>query len=303
MLDDADILRRTLESTPVGLYVVDRDRKILLWSDGAERITGYRRQEVIGQSCKDGILIHCDQSGACLCDKGCTLSAALLNGRAPEAILFLKHRHGHRVPVRVHSVAIRNGRGAVIGALQAFHEQTVVTRNVGPNGSATLTTQTHASSVVPTRPLTLALLREALAASRAQMIGCGVACIQVAQFQEFKSTHALAAANQIMDSIAGTIREMLRQADLVGRWSESQLLVVLPGCQTAALEAVATRLARLAHQARIRWWGDDLSANVWIGAVMARPDETPDEVAARAAKAAEACAQRSANEDVVLIEN
>lgn len=303
MLDDVEDLRRTLESTPIGLYAVDRDRKILLWSDGAERITGYLRQEVIGHSCKDGILIHCDHSGACLCDTNCALSAALLNGRAPEAILFLKHRHGHRVPVRVHTVAIRNGRGAVVGALQAFHEQTVVTRSVGPSGTSTLVTQTHASSVVPTRPLTVALLREALAASRAQMIGCGVACIQIARFEEFRSSHALTAANQIMDSISGTVRQMLRQADLVGRWSESQLLVVLPGCQSAALEAVATRLARIAHQSRIRWWGDDLSANVWIGAVMAHPDESHEAVAARAIKAAEACAQRSAVDDVVLIEN
>ena len=33
--------RDILEGLPNGVYVVDRDRKILFWNDGAEQISGY----------------------------------------------------------------------------------------------------------------------------------------------------------------------------------------------------------------------------------------------------------------------
>jgi len=41
--------RIVLESLPNGVYVVDTERRILFWNDGAEQITGYLRQDVIGR--------------------------------------------------------------------------------------------------------------------------------------------------------------------------------------------------------------------------------------------------------------
>lgn len=41
---DPSHYRAILESLSTGVYVVDRERKILFWNDGAERITGYLRR-------------------------------------------------------------------------------------------------------------------------------------------------------------------------------------------------------------------------------------------------------------------
>ena len=56
-----EILRYALESLRVGIYLVDRDRRIVFWNDGAEQITGYLRAELIGRCCNDQILNHCGQ--------------------------------------------------------------------------------------------------------------------------------------------------------------------------------------------------------------------------------------------------
>jgi len=60
-LHDPEICRTILESLPAGLCVVDMQKKIVFWSDGAERITGHLRHEVIGHSCVSETLLHCDQ--------------------------------------------------------------------------------------------------------------------------------------------------------------------------------------------------------------------------------------------------
>ncbi|HKV60269.1 MAG TPA: PAS domain-containing protein [Candidatus Acidoferrum sp.] len=49
--DEFDVCRNILESLLTGVCVVDMQKKIVLWSDGAEHITGHLRHEVIGRSC------------------------------------------------------------------------------------------------------------------------------------------------------------------------------------------------------------------------------------------------------------
>ena len=42
---DFDFFRSILEDLHLAVYVVDRGGKIVFWNDGAERITGYLRQD------------------------------------------------------------------------------------------------------------------------------------------------------------------------------------------------------------------------------------------------------------------
>ncbi|GAB1400628.1 hypothetical protein MASR1M66_20830 [Aminivibrio sp.] len=84
-----------------GVYFVDLDRKITFWNKAAERISGYRSDEVLGSSCKDNILIHVDSTGRNLCQDGCPLHATMADREIRMADVFLHHRRGYRVPVSV----------------------------------------------------------------------------------------------------------------------------------------------------------------------------------------------------------
>ncbi len=48
---DPTILGRVLDSMAAGIFTVDPHGRFVAWSDGAERITGYARSEVIGKPC------------------------------------------------------------------------------------------------------------------------------------------------------------------------------------------------------------------------------------------------------------
>ena len=48
LIDDPEIYRTVLDNVAAGVCMVDRDGKILLWNAGAERITGFFRQDVVG---------------------------------------------------------------------------------------------------------------------------------------------------------------------------------------------------------------------------------------------------------------
>lgn len=87
--------------------MVGRDAKILFWNDGAERITGYRRHDVIGRTCRENVLAQCNQQLCVLCGVACPLTGIMHESKASHALVFFRHKEGHRVAVQVRSVPIR----------------------------------------------------------------------------------------------------------------------------------------------------------------------------------------------------
>lgn len=111
---------RQREASRDGIYFVDRDRKITHWSDGAEKLTGYKAGQTVGTHCYQNLLKHTDESGNPLCKCGCPLSRAMLDGEPREVTIFLRTSEGNCVPICVRAEPIRNSLGKVVGAIEVF---------------------------------------------------------------------------------------------------------------------------------------------------------------------------------------
>jgi diguanylate cyclase (GGDEF)-like protein/PAS domain S-box-containing protein len=117
-------IRLILDSISDGVYVTTEDREIIYWSAGAERLTGYSAEEVVGMHCYDNILVHTDANGRQLCYGQCPLARAIETGAADGAAeVFLQTKDGRRLPVYVKmNVYLEDGqkRGVeVFGTLEA----------------------------------------------------------------------------------------------------------------------------------------------------------------------------------------
>lgn len=53
---DPEIYRTILDNLKTGVYTVDRNRRIRFWNEGAEQITGYLRQDVVGRFLREHFL-------------------------------------------------------------------------------------------------------------------------------------------------------------------------------------------------------------------------------------------------------
>src|SRR4030065_1549603 len=96
---DGKFSRNLLAIVFEGVYVVVQDRRVTYWSKGAERITGYQEQEVLGRRCRDSILMHVDERGKDACDQSCLIADTIRDGGARQAELYPLHKGSHRVPV------------------------------------------------------------------------------------------------------------------------------------------------------------------------------------------------------------
>lgn len=121
-------------------YVVDTERRIRSWNDAAERIAGYRAEDVVGRPCSDGLLCHVDESGTVLCGDSCPLLETLTDGRERSAKVWLHHRKGHLVPVVIHAAPLRGEAGEVVGAVETFYDDSALRPGrAAPQGALDLT--------------------------------------------------------------------------------------------------------------------------------------------------------------------
>lgn len=114
-----------LNSLSEGVYVCDRDRRIVFWSKSAERITGWQSEDVLGKRCHEDILCHVDKDGHQLCGKEyCPLHRAMITGvtTSVPVIVFAQSKKGHRIPSQVTTSPIRDAAGEVIAGVETFRD-------------------------------------------------------------------------------------------------------------------------------------------------------------------------------------
>ena len=274
--------REILENLPNGVYVVDPDRKITFWNDGAERITGYLRQEVIGRRCPDTPLKHCDLNYVNICETACPLEATARDGQAREINVYVCHRSGRHVPVHVRASAVRDETGHIVGVVERFdegHKSAEAAAGGEPKESAA---RPYGKSGLSDAAAVRAALEKSLAALAEQQTPFGLVHIELDQFEEFRKAHGGPAADRIWQTVAEGLARNLPKRDMLGQWEAGRFTAVLSDCPPVMLARAAGRLRQVAQAVSISWWGDRLSIPVWVGGTAARPDDTAELLLRRA---------------------
>lgn len=295
--DRPDIARSILEMLPVGVCVIDTKKKIVIWSDGAERITGHLRHEVIGHSCIAEALLHCDQPGCEYCSEECPVARALKTAQPVQACGFVHHKAGHQVGVRVRAVVVRNAHGSIIGAVETFEEAQATSH--GQPETFGLQGSLDESTGLASRAVMQLHLLQAIKTFENIQIPFAVLCFRLEQLDHFRASFGPEAAASLLHVVARTLEGSLWKTDFVGRWSDDSFLVILNGCREDALRAVRDRVQRLLADSSIAWWGERRSVPMSIGQATMQAGDTPTSLMRRveqslnASSRARACAAGS----------
>ena len=114
-----------LDGLSEGVYVCDRDRRIVFWSKSSERITGWTSADVMGRACHEDILCHEDKDGHRLCGKEyCPLHRSMITGvtSTTPIIVFARGKDGRRIPMQVTTAPLYDKAGEVIGGIESFRD-------------------------------------------------------------------------------------------------------------------------------------------------------------------------------------
>jgi diguanylate cyclase (GGDEF)-like protein/PAS domain S-box-containing protein len=225
-----------------GVYFVDRARSIQFWNRGAEVLTGYPRDEVVGRCCAANILAHINDAGESMCTGLCPLAGSMSDGQPCRTEAYLRHKEGHRLPVLIRTSPIRDDSGAIIGALETFTDNT--TQVAALERIANLEQQALMCplTLVGNRRYAETILAEKMSEWDRYERSFGVVFIDVDHFKSINDQYGHAVGDVTLKMVAATIRNDLRTFDFVGRWGGEEFLVLLQTDDAEELEKAANRL-------------------------------------------------------------
>lgn len=267
-----DLCKDILTNIDEGIYFVDTNRKILFWNKGAERITGFKADEVVGSHCYDNILNHIDQNGKQLCLLGCPLQATIEDGNNRKASVFLHHKKGHRVPVTVRTVQVVEN-GEVVGAAELFTDDSEYFDITNQLEEITLMALHDQLTGVPNRRYLESFLTTRINEYKALGLKFGVIFIDIDFFKKVNDTYGHATGDRVLQMVADTMKDGLRTSDLLARNGGEEFVAVLHVQEEEKLKKMAEKLRILVSHSAIREEGQTVQVTISLGCTMVKEDD------------------------------
>src|SRR5258708_10439231 len=98
-LNDPEIYQSVLDGLETGVYIVVRNRRIRFWNEGAEQITRYLRQDVVGRLQRDHLLAINDEAKDLDSDANDPLHLALRYGKSSSMAVSILHKDRYLLPI------------------------------------------------------------------------------------------------------------------------------------------------------------------------------------------------------------
>ncbi len=265
-----------------GLYFVNIERRITYWNTAAERITGFKTEEVIGSFCSDNILIHVDNKGNELCKCMCPLARTMQDGTPRETDVFLHHKNGHRVPVTVRVTALHDDKGNIIGGIELFsdssHQEVLRSKIASLEKLALLDTLTE----LPNRRQIEADLVAQVMMFERMKIPFSVVLFDIDNFKSFNDDYGHDVGDLALQTVAKTISASARVYDIIGRWGGEEFLGVFPNTDLKLLGSIANKLCMLIRHTRVETLSGPLNVTISVGGTSFTNDDTIDTLLKRA---------------------
>jgi diguanylate cyclase (GGDEF)-like protein/PAS domain S-box-containing protein len=282
MKDSLEQYKAILDNLYDGVYLVDKERRILYWNAAAERITGFTSQQVVGTRCMDNVLNHVTANGVQLCHNGCPLLATMMDGKRREAEVYLHHQNGHRLPVLVRTSPFHNDEGEIIGGVEVFSDNTSL-----------LSIRTHMRRLedinqrdpltnIGNRRFLERRLNLALADFEQNRVPFGIIFADIDNFKKFNDTYGHELGDNVLRMVANTLAGNIRIEDTAVRWGGEEFVILLNGVDAAGLCIAAEKLRSLVENSHLSISDAQLNITISGGVAMMHVDETIEALLHRA---------------------
>jgi len=280
---EEDFYKQLLDNLYDGVYFLDSDRRITYWNQGAERLTGYDADDVVGCYCREDILEHVDEKGTRLCDSSlCPASKTLRDGRAREEEVYLHHKSGYRVPVFIRVSPIHSPDGMIIGAVEIFSDAT--SRIDAKHTIEELQRLALLDSLTGVGNRRYAEMNLDFRLAEQERYGWpfGMLFIDIDHFKAINDSYGHDVGDAVLRMTAKTLSNSLRSFDTVCRWGGEEFVAIIINVGPSQLGTVCEKLRAMMEQSSISLDSKIINATVSIGATIAKEGDSVDSLVHRA---------------------
>jgi diguanylate cyclase (GGDEF)-like protein/PAS domain S-box-containing protein len=289
-----------LDSLPVAVCAVDREGKVILWNDGAERVTGYLRQDVLGRLCTEAFLEHADTDNNPMEGNALPLVETMRDGKCVTLRASLRKKSGQSVGVHVRTVPLRGDDGRMHGAAELFEEMITKAPTDRRHNKLAVAGCVDQLTAILNHSMILARLQESLSLHKVYPVPFCALCISIDGLAKIRERFGQAAVDATLHVVAQTLESALRPTDYLGRRLEQEFLAILTECNESDVPRVGDRLRKMAQRAHVNWWGDTWGVTISIGATPVQDMDTAGGMVSRAEEGMRKSSDAGGNQIVVV---
>jgi two-component system cell cycle response regulator len=275
-------MKRILDESLFGVYVVRKDRTILYWNKQAELITGRSAEEIVGTRCPDSGLDHLSSTGEHMCNYFCPLLKVLKDGQIRSIRALLKHKKGYRVPVEARFIPLYNKDNELTEVLEEFRpvNTTDMRRNLVRDFNDA-SVMDEITGLPNHQYLSYDLdYRIMMHAQTGQNIA--VLSLHIDDFQTINEQWGREAGDAVLRAVGRNLRNTVREGDLIGRWSGAEFLGVFNVLDQDDCKAITRKAKNALHDTLVEIDGQRIPILASISAVMIHGNDTAETLVKRA---------------------
>lgn len=282
MTNKQELYSNILDNIFSGVYFVDNERIITYWNKGAERLSGFKADDVVGTKCSS-FLNHIDEFGNELCGDRCPLLGTIQDGNPRQAEVFMLHKMGQRVPVLVQAMPMREDEeDEITGAVEIFHDISPLKLAQARIRELTDVAYIDPLTQVNNRAGLEKILETWLNDFSLYNYSFSIIFIDVDHFKAVNDQYGHLVGDQILSGLCKRLKKTLRQSDIIGRWGGDEFVILLNDVSSQTIQNVTEKIRAILNDNPYQTDHGNLSVTCSLGAVLPSPSDTMDTLISKA---------------------
>lgn len=278
------IINIILDKIQDGICMVNLKQEITFWNKGAEKISGFLSEEVLGKKCWDQVLIHVNSYGTRLAGDLCSGIKVMEDGQPRYQEVYIYHNEGYLLPVGTCFFPLTNNQGKITGAAEIFMDLSpkilMPQKTEELRKMALLDPLTEVGNRLYLEIQLLSRLEEL----RKFKLPFGILYVDVDKLLNINEAFGIKNGDKVLRTIGQTIQNNIRFFDMVGRWEEDEFIVVILNVNEPKLDMIANKLRLLVGQASVLVEDETINTSVSIGVTLANKNDSVESLVGRAQK-------------------
>ncbi|MGN0908204.1 MAG: EAL domain-containing protein, partial [Succinivibrio sp.] len=276
------LVQALMDDIPVGCMIIRPDFTVTFWNREAERLLGFKPEEMVGRKCSH-MPLGCSfaNGGPVPLDK-CPALDAFGSGKSRTVEMFLKSKDGQDVLVRNTLVPVRERGGAQPEIASFFTPLSDRRYNRSLVRAIYEVATRDPVTGLPGRKYMESCLDAALENYRRTGHVFAVLFADVDDFHSVNNTFGHKAGDAVLHGIGSSLRKHGRKSDQFCRWGGDEYVGILSIRSADAARQAAARFMKTAAECRVEAGGRTVPFTVSIGIALPREGDSAISIIERA---------------------
>ena len=275
-------LERFLNEIPFGSYILRPDQTVLFWNRDAEKLLGYRSDEVVGKRCVDLSFSCSFVSEDTIAGENCPALVAYHSRQVQTMKMLIRRKDGENLLVRNTLVPLKDSRGKVTELVAVFSPLGGDSYDENFLRDIYEVATRDPLTCLPGRKYMEVCIEEELERYRRTGHTFAVLFADMDRFHDINNRYGHEVGDRLLRELGVGLRRFGRRTDRFCRWGGDEFVGLLQLKCPEEIENAAERFLQLSNHTEIIVEGQPVACQSAIGITVARKEDDVKTIVSRA---------------------